>query len=81
MAKIIALKCAPPINSYCSVWRQYGLKEAPPKLTAEEKEQLIKKYVEQGVFNAPLSTNEVFHYTVVNPRLAIKHVHGAPWDV
>merc|ERR1712130_8862 len=57
-----------------NVWRQYGLKEAPPKLTAEKKEQLIKKYVEQGVFNAPLSTNEVCHYTVVNPS-----GYGASW--
>ena len=50
-----------------SVWRAYGLKEPPPPLTNQQKDKLITKYVEQGVFNEPLSLAETWQYQVTMP--------------
>jgi len=50
-----------------NVWRAYGLKEAPPALTNQEKEKLMEKYVEQGVFNEPLSMMELYWYQKSSP--------------
>merc|ERR1711937_345390 len=50
-----------------NVWRGYGLKSAPPPLSIEQKEKLIEKYVEQGVFNEPLSAREIHAHSVGSP--------------
>ena len=59
-----------------SIWRQSGLKQAPPPLSIQEKEELIEKYREQGVFNDVLSLREVHQYAhenVANGSWWLKH--------
>ena len=54
--------CCVNYKKTVSIWKGYGLEKEPEKLSIEEKEALIEKYTEQGVWNSPLSYREVLQY-------------------
>ncbi|CAG5113497.1 Oidioi.mRNA.OKI2018_I69.chr2.g7601.t1.cds [Oikopleura dioica] len=61
-----------------SIWKSYGLEKEPEKLSIEEKEKLIEKYTEQGVWNAPLTYREVLQYQTTSPTNNTKYQKHKP---
>ena len=63
---------------FFSIWKGYGLEKEPEKLSIEEKEALIEKYTEQGVWNSPLTYREVLQYQTTSPTNNTKYQKYKP---
>ena len=61
-----------------SIWKGYGLEKEPEKLSIEEKEALIEKYTEQGVWNSPLTYREVLQYQTTSTSNNTKYQKYQP---
>ena len=69
---------AQKIKKAFSIWKGYGLEKEPEKLSIEEKEALIEKYTEQGVWNSPLTYREVLQYQTTSTSNNTKYQKYQP---